>query len=290
VCVGFCMRILKIEKSIFIGLLLLGSVLSLITHVDFSRETQTAFVGDGVRLLSDEPIHEGGRDSEPEHVVSPRRIASEAMVAPSRSGIGATYGTVVRVIDGDTIEVRLGSVVERVRYIGIDTPETVHPSKPVECFGTEASAYNKLLVEGKEVRLEPDVTDRDKYGRLLRYVYVGDVLVNEALVREGYAGVYTYPPDVKYDAMFRDAERVAREEARGLWSAECAEVERVVPGVPETGCTIKGNINANGEKIYHVKGCKSYEKTVITEGAGERWFCSEDEAREAGWRKALNCL
>ena len=91
---------------------------------------------------------------------------------------------VSRIVDGDTIELGTG---ERVRYIGIDTPETVDPRKEVQCFGKEASAKNKELVEGKEVRLVKDVSDKDKYGRLLRYVYVGDVFVNEKLVSEGYA-------------------------------------------------------------------------------------------------------
>jgi micrococcal nuclease len=121
---------------------------------------------------------------------------------------------VSRVVDGDTIELGTG---ERVRYIGIDTPETVDPRKEVQCFGKEASVKNKELVEGKEVRLVKDVSDKDKYGRLLRYVYVGDVFVNEKLVSEGYARVATYPPDVAYAERFIEAERVARENKLGLW-------------------------------------------------------------------------
>jgi len=123
---------------------------------------------------------------------------------------------VVRVIDGDTIELSDGS---KVRYIGIDTPETVHPSKPVECFGKEASNQNKELVEGKEVRLEKDVSERDKYGRLLRYIYVNGTFVNDYLVRQGYALSSTYPPDVKYQDQFIEAQQEARENNRGLWSA-----------------------------------------------------------------------
>jgi micrococcal nuclease len=123
---------------------------------------------------------------------------------------------VVRVIDGDTIEIEGG---ERVRYIGIDTPETVDPRKPVQCFGFEASEKNKELVEGKEVRLEKDVTDRDKYGRLLRYVYVNSLFVNLELVKQGFAFSYTYPPDVKHQAEILAAEEEARKAKRGLWKA-----------------------------------------------------------------------
>jgi endonuclease YncB( thermonuclease family) len=125
---------------------------------------------------------------------------------------------VIRVIDGDTIEVNVEGVIHKVRYIGIDTPETVDPSEPVECFGKEASDKNSELVEGKIVRLEKDVSETDIYGRLLRYVWVGDIFVNDYLVRQGYAYAYTYPPDVKYAEQFAEAQREARENNRGLWA------------------------------------------------------------------------
>ncbi len=125
---------------------------------------------------------------------------------------------VINVIDGDTIKIEGGQVV---RYIGIDTPETTHPSKPVQCYGKEASDKNRELVEGKEVKLEKDVSETDKYGRLLRYVWLGDMLVNEYLVREGYAQSSSYPPDVKYQNRFLEAQRQAREEKRGLWGDVC---------------------------------------------------------------------
>ncbi len=121
---------------------------------------------------------------------------------------------VVRVVDGDTIEIEDG---ERVRYIGVNTPESVDPRRKVQCFGKEASAYNKGLVEGKRVRLEPDVEDRDRYGRLLRYVWLGDTMINEQLVADGYAQIMTFPPNVKYAERFREAQTEAREAKRGLW-------------------------------------------------------------------------
>ena len=105
-----------------------------------------------------------------------------------------------------------------MRYIGINAPESVDPRRGAECFGKEASEFNKDLVEGKIVRLEKDISDRDKYGRLLRFAYLEDgTLANEALVREGYAFVATYPPDVAKKDMFRAAERKARDERKGLW-------------------------------------------------------------------------
>ncbi|PJC27911.1 nuclease [Candidatus Shapirobacteria bacterium CG_4_9_14_0_2_um_filter_39_11] len=194
---------------------------------------------------------------------------------------------VTRVIDGDTIEIEGG---ERVRYIGIDTPETVDPRKPVQCFGIEASKKNKELVEGKNVRLEKDITDKDKYGRLLRYVYIDNIFINLELVKQGFAFSYTYPPDIKYQAEILAAEAEAREANRGLWAACPIVSPTVLPTeAPTSDCNIKGNISTSGEKIYHLPGCGSYAKTQIDEGRGERWFCSEEEAQAAGWRKALNC-
>lgn len=122
---------------------------------------------------------------------------------------------VSRVIDGDTIKLVNG---ERVRYIGINTPETKHPRKGIEHFGPEAAAFNRKLVEGKEVHLEFDVQLRDRYGRLLAYVYLlDDTFVNLELVSQGYAQVATYPPNVKHQDLFLKAQREAREKGRGLW-------------------------------------------------------------------------
>jgi micrococcal nuclease len=194
-----------------------------------------------------------------------------------------TEALVVRVIDGDTIELENG---ERVRYIGINTPETVHPEKPVECFGKAAKERNIELVLNETVRLERDVSDRDQYGRLLRYVYIDDVFVNKALVEEGYAYAYTLPPDVRHADTFVTAEASAREHDRGLWSACAGATESEEDG---RTCAIKGNISASGEKIYHIPGCDYYTETVIDIGKGEQWFCTEFDAEKAGWRKAQNC-
>ena len=121
---------------------------------------------------------------------------------------------VERVIDGDTIKLTNG---ERVRYIGIDTPETKHPKKPVQYFGEEAYEANRKLVEGRKVRLEFDVEKRDKYGRLLAYVYVDDTFVNAWLVENGFAQVMTVPPNVRYKELFLKLQKDARENKKGLW-------------------------------------------------------------------------
>lgn len=128
---------------------------------------------------------------------------------------------VTRVIDGDTIEVKfIDGIIEKVRLIGIDTPETVHPSKPVECFGKEASTKMKELVEGKIVRLERKAEEnRGGYGRLLRYIYIDNFFVNAEMIKQGFAYAYIkYPFDSNLMEEFKQYEREARENEIGLWS------------------------------------------------------------------------
>lgn len=142
---------------------------------------------------------------------------------------------VVRVVDGDTIRVVLAGEEYAVRYIGIDTPETVHFSQPVEWMGREASAANAELVEGRIVELERDISETDRYGRLLRYVWLaneaGWLLVNQELVRRGFALVSTYPPDVRYSDLFLASQRLAREGALGLWGGQPKPTETSRPDI-----------------------------------------------------------
>lgn len=126
-------------------------------------------------------------------------------------------GTDVRIVDGDTIHVQIGSTIEKVRYIGVNTPEVHHPAKGEEPGGREASEVNRQLVAGKRVRLQLDVQERDRYGRILAYVWVGDLMVNAEMVRQGYAQVMTIPPNVRYQDLFLKLQRDAREAGRGLW-------------------------------------------------------------------------
>lgn len=146
--------------------------------------------------------------------VSPTPIPSPTLITDPNVG----YTKVTVVIDGDTIEIESG---RRVRLIGVDTPETVDPNRPVGCYGKEASNFTKSQLEGKQIKLEKDVSETDKYSRLLRYVWLGENLFNEQLVKEGYAQVSTYPPDVKYQDKFLTAQTEARNANKGLWSSVC---------------------------------------------------------------------
>jgi micrococcal nuclease len=139
---------------------------------------------------------------------------------PSGPPAGAGTGVVVHLVDGDTLDVELAGRRERVRLIGVDTPESVHPNKPVQCYGVEASAFLSALVpEGTEVRLERDAVARDRFDRLLAYVYRADddLLVNLELVRQGYADAVTYGDNEALYPTFAAAEAEARAGGRGLW-------------------------------------------------------------------------
>jgi micrococcal nuclease len=135
-------------------------------------------------------------------------------IATARAGVA---GEVVKVVDGDTIHVRVAGRVEKVRYIGVNTPEVHHPSKGEQPGGREAAALNRALVAGRQVRLELDVQERDRYGRLLAYVWIGETMVNAELVRRGYAQVMTIPPNVRHQEFLVKLQRDARQAERGLW-------------------------------------------------------------------------
>jgi micrococcal nuclease len=139
---------------------------------------------------------------------------------PSTGTAGA--GVVTAIVDGDTLHVRLGRTDEKVRLIGIDTPETHKPNTPVECFGVEATkAITRLVPKGTAVQLERDAEARDRYGRLLAYVYRAKdrLFVNLEMARTGYAAAYTYPPNVSHSDEFVSAAADARDAGLGLWSA-----------------------------------------------------------------------
>lgn len=137
----------------------------------------------------------------------------ETVYAPTLTSTPASisYARVVRVYDGDTIEINTG---QKVRYIGVDSAE-FYPAP--QCFSKEAKKENESLVLEKEIKLVKDKSETDKYGRLLRYVYVGDVFVNDYMVRNGYAKVMTIPPDVERAGQFTEVEKVAKENRLGFW-------------------------------------------------------------------------
>ena len=126
---------------------------------------------------------------------------------------------VIRVVDGDTFVIKYNGQNERVRLIGIDTPESVHPDEEKNTeFGEQVSKYSKEMLTGKKIVLEFDVEQRDKYGRLLAYVYLDGQMYNELLLKRGYAKLATYPPNVKYVEDFKALQKEARENKVGLWA------------------------------------------------------------------------
>jgi len=170
-----------------------------------------------------------------------RRVALAAILACCATGCGlvhglsgrrssdATHATVEHVVDGDTVDLTFSTGTERVRLLGIDTPETVRPNTPVQCFGPEASARTKaLLATGMSVRVTRDAQARDRYGRLLLYVYrsADGMFVNQALVAEGYARILSIAPNTAHAAELSASAATARRAGRGLWS-RCAP-----PAVP----------------------------------------------------------
>lgn len=169
-----------------------------------TKRIVTALTLLGIALYTQWLAQPDGAHSNPTPTATPRP-------APSGSV------RVSRVIDGDTIELESGA---RVRFIGINTPETVDPRTTVQCFGKEASDYTKALLGDDIVVLKKDITDTDKYGRLLRYVYLPDgTFVNLKLVQEGYAYANVYPPDIAHSREFSAAQSAARSASLGLWAA-----------------------------------------------------------------------
>jgi len=176
---------------------------------------------------------------------------------------------VTRVVDGDTFVIDGG---EKVRLIGVNSPESVKPNEEPEPYGLAASNFTKRLLSGQRVKLVFDVEPTDRYGRLLAYVYLEDGrFVNEILLREGYAQVMTIPPNVAHAKDFLRWQREARDAGKGLWGEK--------PGTPIKSKLIKGNINSRGEKIYHLPTGKYYNETKA-----EVLFANEKEARAAGFR------
>ena len=240
-------------------------------------------------------------------------VVGESLLANEEIRKSPTY-KVLRVVDGDTIRIDYNGKDEKVRFIGLDTPETKDPRKPIQCFGREATAKMTEFAENKNVRLEFDKTqgERDKYGRLLAFVYSEDNknLAYE-MIRQGYGNEYTYNSNpYKYQNEFKEAARKAREENKGLWAENTcagnatkpadtpapkpqpapaynpapAPRSRTAPAPQpqqsQGACVIKGNVGRNG-KIYHMPGQKYYNKTNP-----EAIFCSEAEAQSAGFRRS----
>ncbi len=168
-----------------------------------------------------EKITQTTLDKVPEPVVENQQAAEPPKSTSSTDKPQVIYYAVTKVIDGDTIEVSIDGKIERIRQIGINTPETVDPRSPVECFGIEASNQAKKLLSGKSVALETDSTqgERDKYNRLLRYVFLVDgTNFGEKMIRDGFAHEYTYSTPYKYQALYKAAQAETKTAKRGLWA------------------------------------------------------------------------
>ena len=306
-------KLLKLFRNVVVvlALILIGVVVGLALggqgqrgeDVQTSSPAATAASGTGPEETSSRaasPTPAQGSDSEE----TSTRAASPtpAQGSGSERAPAAEWGVVVRVADGDTLTVQFDDGEEEtIRFLDVDTPETVHPTLPEECYGAQASDFTKTLM-GQRVRIEEE--GRDRYGRLLAYVWTtadeGGQLWNVRLLEEGLA-VYN---DYGNPGQYADTTRAAAEQAMlagvGLWSA-CELEERPTPvptqsvgagcpqgcvNQPDPSCGIKGNVNTSRDtKIYHVEGeSSSYGRVKMKEAEGDLWFCTKDEAEANGFR------
>ena len=223
---------------------------------------------------------------------------------PTPAGAVAVIGTVVGVVDGITLEVDVGGDVLRVRYLGLDLPAGTDPA-----LLDRALEFNRFLAQGRRVELEKGSVDADDHGRFLRYVYVGGVMANLEVLTRGYATVSSFPQSFVHRVSFEFEEEASKRSGRGLWdsakapSSTPSPTQNFLGGTlpappstkpPSTPCVstgappfVKGNVDARtGQRIYYVPGSLLYATVVISEAEGDRWFCSEDEAAAAGWKRS----
>ena len=200
------------------------------------------------------------------------------------------------VIDGDTIRIEKWI---KIRLLGINAPEKG------ECYYKESKAYLAELIDDKEVFLEKDITGKDRYDRLLRYVVLknpdpeeDNILVNNQMVLEGYARAESTSPDKKYRDLLATSERKAKSAEKGMWGAcDYLEQEKQASSLreqesepPNSQCTIKGNISEKAYgKLYFLEGCPNYKRVKVDMRKGEAWFCSETEAIKAGFTRSESC-
>jgi len=213
-------------------------------------------------------------------VVTEEPIAPTPTVEPTPAA-ESVLARVVQVYDGDTIGVEIDGERYVVRYIGIDAPEPGQGYLGFEWLGPEATEFNRALVEGRVVRLERDVSETDKYGRLLRYVWAGDVFVNAALVREGFAEARAYPPDVRHQELFERLQAEAQAAQLGIWGPRPTATAQPEIGGPD--CPYVGN--ANSGKFHHAT-CK-----WVAEMAPHNRVClaSREEAIAQGYEPCGWC-
>jgi len=178
---------------------------------------------------------------------------------------------VIKVTDGDTIKLSDGRTI---RYIGVDTPEV----EENDCFSKEAKEINEKLVLGKTVKIETDLNEIDQFGRTLAYVFVGNILVNQKLLEDGTGKFYMDNLNTKYTNTLVKASQEGYKSKKGIWSS-CADNSK-------TGCVIKGNLDKNDKRYYHLPSFRHYPTVVVNLVKGDQWFCSEKEAQKAGFERA----
>ncbi len=242
-------------------------------------------------------------------------IAPENNIEES-TAVDQTFYGIISVIDGDTVKINFDDKTESVRLIGIDSEELSATDQRQKCLADLAKSEADKMLKGKKIGFESDPVsgERDKYNRLLGYIFVDGTNFNKYMVENGFAHEYTYnKQNYKYQSELKAAENQAKVAKKGLWSGDLcqaatapsgdstvsastpasqstaptgsAKVGEIIPPVdPPAGCLIKGNISSS-DKIYHNPGGSFYDRTKISE-PGERWFCSEEEAVAAGWRKS----
>lgn len=192
---------------------------------------------------------------------------------------------VVKVVDGDTINVSISGTVESVRFLLIDTPEMYDDRwEGPQPYALEAKQFVIEQLKNGNIQLEVDISERDKYGRLLAYIWIGDKTLQEKLLEAGLARVaYVYAPNVRYVDEFRVVQEKAQKQGVGIWSIEnYATANKPSESEQQSSeCLIKGNITSKGDRIYHILGGRYYDQTKP-----EKWFCTEQEAEAEGFRKS----
>jgi len=208
---------------------------------------------EAVSTTTEQSVTRAETSLENEQEEAPQESASELEVPQAQSTASATY-SVADVVDGDTVKLNINGTVETIRLIGIDTPETVHPSKPVECFGIEASNKAKAVLTGKTVSLETDASQgtRDKYGRLLGYIILSDgTNFNKMMIEQGYAYEYTYSTPYKYQSAFKATEQAARASGAGLWAEGVCDEQSATPDATTTTSSGKWYVSSHYSSKYY---------------------------------------
>lgn len=223
------------------------------------------------------------------------QLSSAASASNQTSPIKLLSAKVIRVIDGDTAVVNINGKEEKVRFIGVDTPETKHPSQPVEAYGPESSQFTTSQLAGKQVYLETDVTKRDNYDRLLAYVWksppkstsdseIRSKMFNATLLLSGYAQLMTISPNVKYVDYFTTYQKEARVASRGLWGIEITEAEP--ESTPSQTVSTEAFVGSSKSDKYHYPYCQ-WAKKINPANLVE--FNSSEEARKAGYVPCKVC-